>query len=114
MKVDDVTVIEMDYYYFATKIGEVHTAKIPEYDFLENEKCYLIAPDGKQHDVDQLDIYGIEAINDYNVACGVKIHIVSEDLAGSWVLIARGTRFSTEIVERRLPIIIALEGTSIV
>ncbi|CAH2054300.1 unnamed protein product, partial [Iphiclides podalirius] len=108
-KLEDVTIIDMEPGYFTTRIGEVHTVKILEYDFLDTEKCSLVTPDGERHDLDELDIYGIAAIKDQNVACGIKIHVVSEDLAGNWMLISRSTRFSTEIVEKRMPVTIILE-----
>ncbi|CAK1594014.1 unnamed protein product [Parnassius mnemosyne] len=111
VQIEDVTIINMDPGYFVTKIGESHNLKIPEYDFLNSEKCYIVTPDGKQYDVEISQIYGIEVIKDYNVACGVKVHVVSEQMIGDWTLISRGIRYSTEVVERRLPFTIILEET---
>ncbi|CAG5014603.1 unnamed protein product [Parnassius apollo] len=102
-------IINIDPEHFVTKIGESHELKIPEYDFLNSEKCYIVTPDGNQYDVEMTQINGIEVIKDDNVACGVKVHIVSEQMIGDWMLISRGTRYSTEVVERRLPFTIILE-----
>ncbi|XP_013147609.1 PREDICTED: uncharacterized protein LOC106110352 isoform X2 [Papilio polytes] len=106
-KIEDI--INIDPGYFVTKIGETHKVKIPEYDFLNSNECYIITPGGERHDIEHLQLYGIEAITDYNVACGVKVHIVSEDMVGDWMLVSRATRFSTEVVERRLPFTIVIE-----
>ncbi|XP_013166200.1 PREDICTED: uncharacterized protein LOC106116755 isoform X1 [Papilio xuthus] len=108
-KIEDVSIINIDPGYFVTKIGETHKVKIPEYDFLNSNECYIITQNGERHDIEHMQLYGIEAINDYNVACGVKVHIVSEDMVGDWMLVSRATRFSTEIVERRLPFTIVIE-----
>lgn len=77
---------------------------------MNSNECYIITPGGERHDIEHLQLYGIEAITDYNVACGVKVHIVSEDMVGDWMLVSRATRFSTEVVERRLPFTIVIEG----
>lgn len=82
---------------------------IPEDDFLNNEKCYLVKPDGTQYDFEDMHISDVEIINYITVACGIKIYVSTVEMLGRWTLISRGTR-SVEVVERRLPFTIFLEG----
>ncbi|XP_068619579.1 uncharacterized protein [Battus philenor] len=105
---EEVSVTYLEPGYFNTKIGEIHEIKIPEYVFYNTEECYIIAPDGQRHDLEHLDIYGMEVIKDFNVACGVKIEITSENMVGNWMLVARGTKYSTDVIERRLQFTIVI------
>lgn len=94
---------------FNTKIGATHSLIIPEFDFVSSERCLILNPEGLQQNLETANIQAIKIIEDPNVACGVNITVLSEDVVGQWSLVSRGQRFD-ELLERRLVFTIRVEG----
>ncbi|CAK1545508.1 unnamed protein product [Leptosia nina] len=98
---------------FTTYLGGSKSFAIETFAAITSESCDIITPNGDKYDLknETALIPGIYLQSSADRMCGVRIDVVSEDFAGNWTLIEKGYRYSTPI-ERRLPIIIYMEGTA--
>ncbi|KAM3962089.1 uncharacterized protein ACR2FA_003773 [Aphomia sociella] len=95
--------------YFNTKIGATEQVTVTAFAFNTKESCFIKTPNGEQYTITKdLNLPGLEIVEDANVACGVSVTIQSEDMIGDWELIAWELRYSDPI-EKRLPFTIHVE-----
>ncbi|XP_045504027.1 uncharacterized protein LOC123700753 [Colias croceus] len=91
-----------------TSLGSVHSFSIQELGAYTSETCMIVNPLGKQINLKEDKMEGLELLTSSDFNCGVNITVLSEEFVGNWTLIANGKRFVTK-VQRRLPIEISVE-----
>lgn len=92
-------------------IGTSQRLLIQSSEFITGESCHILTPAGLQYAImDGFNVPGVEIIEDHEVECGVIVHVLSEEAVGTWTLIARATRMSSLLIERRLSFTIDVEG----
>ncbi|CAB3233331.1 unnamed protein product [Arctia plantaginis] len=92
-----------------TKMNTSHRFTINSASIIQGESCHIIAPDGRQYAfIDGFNVPNVEIINEDFVECGVILHVVEENMIGTWTILGRARSLSDSI-ERRLPVTIRVE-----
>lgn len=91
-------------------MGETVPASITLVGGYETHSCFIRTPKGSDYALESIEIAGVERLEGADISCGVNVHLVSEDLVGEWMLMAREVAWGSDLVERRLPFKIYVEG----